>query len=124
MAPKHKAPSLMTNLFMSSKGTAAIEATMAISTLILIIFFILGIFYFLFAKVVVENSGYNSVICVAEKQPVSICKQKMISEIYERLPWGRLDHVQLKQNKKKQSVFIQWSFLKKYQVQYSKALRY
>lgn len=106
------------------KGTAIVEFSVSAVAVVLFLLMILAVAYFYFAKVTVSNSGYEALICVAERQSKSLCQKQATQKLESHLPFGRLDRVHLKETRGWFRVNINWTFFNDHKVQYSKSLRY
>ncbi len=108
----------------NNRGTAVVEFSISAVMVVMLILMILSVAYFYFAKVTISNSGYNALICIAERQPKSACQRRAKKTLEKHLPLGHLDQVQLKQSNSWFRVNINWTFFNDHKVHYSKSLRY
>lgn len=107
-----------------SQGTALVEFSLSAVMVTLFILMIVLLGYFIFAKVRVSNIGYDALICVAERQPQSLCRKKAMKRLKRELPFGRIDRVHLKESRGWFRANINWTLFQDIKVHYTKSLRY
>ena len=107
-----------------SQGTALVEFSLSATLVALFILMAVLVAYFFFAKVRVSNIGYNALICVAQRQPKSLCQKEATKQLESDLPFGRIDRVHLKESRGWFRANINWTLFHDIKIHYSKSLRY
>ena len=91
------------------KGTAAIEATFAISVLVPIVISGFAVLYFSFARVWLDRSGYEAVICLSTSMSQQNCEQGFRKKVGAALPVGSLSNVRLSRTSQKAEIDLRFA---------------
>lgn len=107
---------LFQKIILTSKGQALIE--FAISNLLLISLTTVGslLIYISFLKYFNHINIYNSILCVAKKRPILVCKYILQKKIQATLLLGKLHKLTLTRKQKTITASIKWT-LSKWQFQ-------
>lgn len=99
---------LLAKSILNYRAQALIE--FSISQLLIIKIIAVGsvLIYISFIKYFNHISLYNSVLCVAKRQPVSICKKHLKSKIHSVLFFGKIKHLSLSRVRQNISSYIKW----------------
>jgi hypothetical protein len=79
----------------NQNGTAALESTFAISILVPIVISGFAVIYFSFARVWLDRSSYEALICLSTESSQQDCEKNFRRQVDGALPIGTLSNVRL-----------------------------
>lgn len=94
----------MKKLRRGSRGTALLESIMACAALVTLISGGLGVAYFCFAKVWLDRSSYETLICLSSRETVADCDQRMRDDVHHGLSIGELKDLRLQRSRNQASI--------------------
>ena len=122
MAPKQTVKTNM--LTRCQSGSAVIETLMSLVALKGLVLLVVGSAYFFIAKTCIGDSGYQALICAAQRKTIETCKSLGVERIQSALPFGNLKRFEVRSYRVRFRVEILWIFLKDFRIEYKKSLRY
>ena len=96
---------------MSARGSALIEAATAAATLCLLVSGGLSISYMAFARVWLERSVYEGVVCLATSSSIDDCRKNLVTAASSALPMGRVSELRLERNTKSAEIALRFRLL-------------
>ena len=93
----------------NQKGTAALESTFAISVLVPIVISGFTVIYFSFARVWLDRSGYEALICLSTQASQQDCEKNFRRQVDSALPIGSLSNVRLTRTKLRAEIDLRFA---------------
>ncbi len=93
---------------MNERGSTLIEAATAAATLCLLVSGGLSISYMAFARVWLERSVYEGVVCLATSSSVEDCRNGLAKATGSALPIGRVSELRLARNTRSAEVALRF----------------
>ena len=96
---------------MNQRGSTLIEAVTAMATLCALVSGGFSISYLTFARVWLERSAYEAVVCLATSASVEDCERRLTDSTGTALPLGRVSKLELRRNPRSAEVALRFSLL-------------
>jgi hypothetical protein len=96
------------------RGSSVIELSQCIVLIVTGISAILFYLVFWFSKFWLNQTLYEGLVCLADKNSEYICKEISKDKINKVLKWGEVEEIFLSQSNHEYKGYIQWKIKKKY----------